>query len=150
MQDPYPEQRYKPVTSMASGAEKALIRKLDPLSPDPIESIAGLIIRSAVSIGRYQRSIINHPERTDHYQRLIRCTTTQACVRVCSTAERYDGSALTYIAAIQDLLDTVIWDNARSTPIPRVAATVPDSGTEQPFTVSFIARPHYLRSTQPA
>lgn len=149
-QDPTPEQTKGFITFKPSDAETALIEKYDPLSPDLVKNIAGLIVRSAVDISRYERSAVSHPEKAKHYKRLIDCAVIQVSRRLCYMAAEKAENSTAFIAELETELEKLPWSSARATHKPRISVAVPADGTEWPYGVQFIAAPSYQRSQLPA
>lgn len=142
--DPNPDIKFKRTTSNPTEAEAILVDKFDPLSPNRVENVAGVVIRAAVDIARYRRSAESNPE---HYERLERTAQHFASVRVAHSCVEQPG----FLEQITAVLGEVNWDTAIDVPRPQVSITIPYAGTEAgPVTVAFINQPTVNRAALPA
>lgn len=140
---PDPDQGYKyvPKTSPPTSEEGVVCEKFDPLSPDRIENTVGVIIRCAVDIARYQRSLEVNPA---HYRRLIRVTEYFANARLASTLS--GGAAVDVITRV---IEAVSWpEDGASVRARIVLPSTPYSGDEAPL-VAFGNTPNANRLSLP-
>lgn len=128
--DPNPHEKYVPITSNATGSEKLLVETFDPIAPDAAENLTGYIIRQAVDIARYKASIKDHPEKTKHYDRLTRCASFAAKMRVARAYKEEDGKQI--IDNVTTAIDHIDW-----TTVPRVVRPVIIQTNEAEATVAF-------------
>jgi hypothetical protein len=136
--DPTPSVRFETTTSPPTDDEAHIASTdvFDPIAPDPVENLTGFVVRCAVDIARYERSISIYPEKRAHYERLIRCATFAAQARINMTAETEGGASA--VQAVRTSLDQVSWEKAPDVPLPVVRPTLPYSGTEAPFETTFV------------
>ena len=105
-EDPNPQPRMRPITSQATTAEKRIIGIFDPVISDPVENLAGFIIRSHIDIRRYERTlqdkrVLGDAEKISHYMRLIGVTKHSLAVRTATTAEEAPRGEQSVADAIQ-------------------------------------------------
>lgn len=113
--DPNPNFKFTSKVSPINDGEDRIMEYFDPLEEDPIKNLAGFIARSAVDIARYDRSIRSYPEKTEHFQRLIRAATFMAQTRAAATAEAQGSNAL---MELESRIAEIDWSDAEY--IPRI------------------------------
>lgn len=142
--DPTPLERFEKRTSECTDTEVALVEKFDALSLDKAENITGTLLRAAVDIARYRRSLKFNPE---HYTRLILVTEKFAQIRVLRSCIE-DPQLST---DINDTLEKIDWSSVTEVPRPRILTTLPYAGTEDgPVTLMFIDQPQAFHTDLPA
>lgn len=122
------DQEVAPRMSPFTDYEIAIVEKYDPLSEDNSEKVAGHIVRSAVNIARFRRSV-GHDRA--HRQRLIESAVTSAVSRFAMaavTGEVAPASA----DDIRERIDAIDWDGAKGVPRPIVAEAVQPNGSIAP------------------
>lgn len=126
------------VTAMKTAApttyeQHILLEKYDPISDDPVEKIAGLVLRSAVDIARYERSKPAHPQ---YYEKLIEATRFMAQCRLAMATEPGVEESVS-ITDVRAAVNAVNWDDTPTTPRPVITHTLPYDGTEPHVQLTF-------------
>ena len=135
--DPSPSEKFVPITSAPTEAEQFIAKKYEPTGGDVVTSITSFIIRAAVDMARYKRSLINHPEKSEHYERLIRTAAFAAQTRVVNTCQEM---GIHTIDSVATELAGINWEFAPDVPVPEVR-TVSD-----PYDVTVVPRElHFSR-----
>lgn len=144
--EPYPSVAFEPQTSPPTEAEIQILEKYDEVSSDPVENIAGLLIRTAVNIARYQRSMEADPER---YTRLSHSAKFMAQTRLVMAVTAEEGKIVP-VKAIEQAVEAISWKDIPTVPRPTVISTLPYAGTEPPATVIFQPQPTEFWRNLPA
>ncbi len=117
-------------TKRPSLQEGMLAEKFDPLSGSVVEQYAGVIVRSAVDIARYARTIAEHDHTKEHYERLIRATEHFARIRFVRFAEHSPEQA----AQVRDAIEEIEWPTVQ----PVISFPLSYDGSEPAAELSFL------------
>lgn len=144
--EPYPPMSLERQTSPLTEAEGQISEKYDPVSSDPVENIAGLLVRTAVDIARYQRSREADPE---HYDRLTQSAAFMAQSRLVMAVTAESDKAVSP-EAVREAVDLIAWSETPSVARPAINTTVPYDGSEPPVTLTFQPQAIIHRQALPA
>lgn len=146
--DPSPEKKITRITSEPTEGEIFLAEKYEPLGCDIVTTMAGFLIRSSVDIARYRRSLVAHPEKVEHYERLIRCTDTAARIRLKEICREF-GAPI--IDAVATELSGIDWEVAPELPVPEIYSfDNPNSAPDEFRELRFSARAIEEHQSMPA
>ncbi len=132
---------YKPKrvpTQPATPEERKIVRRSEDYT-NPISIAAGVIIRSAIDIGRYERTLHTQELTKDqgaHVARLIRAASVQATICMNNLAEEA-GSPMSFVCEVAARVGKVSWDTVPDAKIPVITSEVPTAGTEYPHHIAF-------------
>lgn len=135
-------------TSPETDAERKINEQFEfnSLRGKPALMLAGFVMRGAIDVARYQRSIEAHPERTAHYERLIRCATRFMNGHV---TEYYGNHGITLIEQTETIIKGVDWQFCDLEPTITQPGVMPYDGTEASWAVDLVP-PSIPISTQRA
>lgn len=123
----------------ASPSERRIVRRSEDYT-NPMAIAVGTIVRSAIDIGRYERTLRSNPELTDdqraHIARQISAASVHATICTNNLAAE-SGSPMTFINEVNTRVSKVNWENVPDAKIPVITSEIPVSGTEYPHNIAF-------------
>lgn len=121
-------------TSSETDAERKINEQFEfnTLRGKPALMLAGFIMRGAIDVARYNRSIEANPERSAHYERLIRCATRFMNGRV---TEYYGSHGSEIVDQAEIIIRDIDWQFCDLEPTITRPGAVPYDGTEPSWVV---------------
>jgi predicted ATP-binding protein involved in virulence len=127
------------------------LKLLEEFTATTEDDAAGVIVRAAVNVARFRRTIekktTNSSQRA-HMQRLISAVTTQSSVRLINAYENTEQNTALF-QSIDEAIDTVGWEDSKIQR-PVVNTVTPSDGTEMPINVVFPIETSDARAQVPA
>lgn len=92
----------------------------------PARMLAGFALDATIDIACYRRVVMVHPEKTAHYQRLVRATQSFAN----AILHHYHQKGEVIVTEAQEILDEIDWSACDLRPTFTPNGATPYSGTE--------------------